>query len=134
MWVCLKRCFLTELVSELDGGLSANVEPGGTNFSVGERQVLCLARALLRNSSILCLDEATANVDPVNDQKIQQILQTQMEDFLVLTIAHRLHTVMHSDRIMVLDRGKLAQLDSPKNLLEMPGIFQDLATIAGITW
>ena len=77
------RCELGE--EGLEGALSARVEPGGANFSVGERQVLCLARALLRSSSIICLDEATANVDPVNDQKIQQILQTQMQELLVLT-------------------------------------------------
>eukprot|EP00746_Dinoflagellata_sp_MGD_P144534 gnl/MRDRNA2_/MRDRNA2_77248_c0_seq2.p1 gnl/MRDRNA2_/MRDRNA2_77248_c0~~gnl/MRDRNA2_/MRDRNA2_77248_c0_seq2.p1 ORF type:complete len:607 (-),score=109.67 gnl/MRDRNA2_/MRDRNA2_77248_c0_seq2:409-2118(-) len=133
IWRCLQNCFLTELVEGLEGGLNANVEPGGSNFSVGERQVLCLARALLRSSSILLLDEATANVDPVNDQKIQQILQTQMQELLVLTIAHRLHTVMHSDRILVLDAGKVAQFDSPKTLLGTSGIFQDLATKAGIS-
>lgn len=132
IWSCLRRCFLTELVEGLAGGLEAQVEPGGANFSLGERQVLCMARALLRNSSVLCLDEATANVDPVNDQKIQQILRTQMQELLVLTIAHRLHTVLHNDRIMVLDGGKLAQFDSPQALLNTPGIFKDLAATAGI--
>jgi len=132
LWSVLKRCSMSELISGIEGGLSAAVSVGGSNFSVGERQVLCLARALLRSTPVLCLDEATANVDPTNDQRIQDILSFEVKDLMVLTIAHRLHTVIKSDRIMVLDDGKLAQFDRPEILLQTDGIFKDLASQAGI--
>jgi len=132
LWSALERCSLNLLVKELEGQLGANVAEGGSNFSVGERQVLCLARALLRDARVLCLDEATANVDPTNDKRIQEVLTREFTKCSVLTIAHRLHTVMASDRIMVLDKGKLAQLDTPVNLIAQPGIFRELATQAGI--
>jgi ABC-type multidrug transport system fused ATPase/permease subunit len=132
LWQALKRCGLDKQIESLDGQLGAAVSEGGINFSVGERQVLCLARALLRDPRMLCLDEATANVDPTNDQRIQRVLSQEVSQCLVLTIAHRLHTVMQSDRIMVLDRGRLSQFDSPQILLTQPGIFQDLASQVGI--
>lgn len=132
VWEALRRCSLSEMVEAMGGGLGLEVAEGGKNFSVGERQVLCLARALLRGTQVMCLDEATANVDPENDQRIQRVLTTEVVDCLVLTIAHRLHTVLRSDRIMVLDKGRLAQLAPPSELLTSPGIFRDLATQAGI--
>ncbi|CAE8691957.1 unnamed protein product [Polarella glacialis] len=132
LWAALKGCSLSAMVESLEGGLSAKVAEGGINFSVGERQVLCLARALLRESRILCLDEATANVDPTNDKRIQQVLSQGLQDCLVLTIAHRLHTVLRSDRILVLERGYLAQSGPPATLLAQPGIFKELANQAGI--
>lgn len=133
LWGALRRCHLAELVQGLKGGLDAAVKDGGSNFSVGERQVLCLARALVRNSRVLCLDEATANVDPVNDRRIQCVLAGEVQECMVLTIAHRLHTVLASDRILVLERGRLGQFDSPEALLQTPGLFRDLATAAGIS-
>jgi len=133
VWSALRRCSLEEMVKTLGGGLAADVSEGGSNFSLGERQVLCLARALLRDARVLCLDEATANVDPTNDRRIQEVLVRELKECLVLTIAHRLHTVLHSDRIMVLDRGHLAQIGSPKDLLAESGIFKELAAQAGIT-
>eukprot|EP00930_Biecheleria_cincta_P033436 TRINITY_DN23167_c0_g1_i3.p1 TRINITY_DN23167_c0_g1~~TRINITY_DN23167_c0_g1_i3.p1 ORF type:complete len:1287 (+),score=197.43 TRINITY_DN23167_c0_g1_i3:74-3934(+) len=129
----LRRCGLEEFAQSLQKGLDIAVEEGGTNFSVGERQMLCLARALLRDAAVLCLDEATANVDPVSDQKIQRVLEHELHDCLVLTIAHRLHTVLHSNRILVLERGRLAQIGSPRELLAQPGIFQQLADQAGVS-
>jgi ATP-binding cassette subfamily C (CFTR/MRP) protein 10 len=129
----LSRCYLDELMQGLNGGLSAAVAEGGSNFSLGERQVLCLARALLRQAKVLCLDEATANIDPTNDKRIQDVLSNDFGDCLMLTIAHRLHTVIRYNRIMVLDAGRLAQLDTPANLLAELGIFQGLANQAGIT-
>jgi len=132
IWSGLRRCGLAELVEGLPGGLGASVSEGGGNFSLGERQVLCLSRALMRGTCLLCLDEATANVDPANDARIQRVLSEEVSDMLVLTIAHRLHTVIHSDRILVLDKGCLAQLDTPAALLAKPGLFKELAEKAGI--
>ncbi|CAE8624104.1 unnamed protein product [Polarella glacialis] len=132
VWAALKGCSLCVLVESLEGGLSAKVAEGGINFSVGERSVLCLARALLRESRVLCLDEATANVDPTNDKRIQEVLSQGLQDCFVLTIAHRLHTVLTCDRILVLERGYLAQSGPPASLLAQPGIFKELANQAGI--
>merc|ERR550514_2443085 len=115
------------------GGLGAKVEDGGSNFSLGERQVLCMARALLRGTRVLCMDEATANVDPENDAKIQRTIREEFKDCVVLTIAHRLHTVMDADRILFLQAGQLLQFDTPAKLLEVKGPFQELAREAGIT-
>jgi len=132
IWSVLERCGISDLIHACQGGLRAVVADGGSNFSVGERQVLCLARALLRRNRVLCLDEATANVDPTNDARIQRILATEVSDCIVLTIAHRLRTVLQSDRILVLDGGFLAQCDAPATLLKQPGMFRNLAAAAGI--
>ncbi|CAE8665052.1 unnamed protein product [Polarella glacialis] len=128
----LTRCGMQQIFSRLEGGLEAHVAEQGGNFSLGERQLLCLARALLRGAKVLCLDEATANVDPENDARIQQTIRTGFASCTVLTIAHRLHTVMDSDRIMVLDSGELAEFDAPAALLARPGKFQSMAEQAGI--
>lgn len=133
IWDVLRRSSLAELIQTLSGGLAASVAEAGSNFSVGERQVLCLVRALLRGTHVLCLDEATANVDPTNDARIQHILEAEVGNSLVLTIAHRLRTVLGSDRILVLDNGRVAQFDTPRELLTKAGIFRDLACDAGIT-
>merc|ERR1712048_1411118 len=105
---------------------------GGKNFSVGERQVLCLARALIRDTRVMCLDEATANVDPENDLRMQRTLRAEFKECTVLTVAHRLHTVMDSDRIMVLEQGTLVQFDAPRELLSVTGPFLDMAKDAGV--
>mmetsp|Transcript_2532 Transcript_2532/g.7268 ORF Transcript_2532/g.7268 Transcript_2532/m.7268 type:complete len:1279 (+) Transcript_2532:108-3944(+) len=132
IWEALRRCGLEDVVRSLDGGLSASVSEGGRNFSVGERQVFCLARALLRRTRVLCLDEATANVDPTNDKRIQHVLSEEVRGMLVLTIAHRLHTIINADRILVIEKGRLAQLDTPVASMKEPGLFRDLALQAGI--
>uniref|UniRef100_A0A7S4QNI1 ATP-dependent transporter ycf16 n=1 Tax=Alexandrium monilatum TaxID=311494 RepID=A0A7S4QNI1_9DINO len=114
------------------GGLDCQVTDGGSNFSVGERQVLCLARALLRRSRVLCLDEATASVDAVSEARVQRVLADELGKCIVLTVAHRLRTVLGSDRILVLDAGTRAQLGRPQELLEEPGLFRSLASRAGL--
>jgi len=133
VWMGLRRCNFEDSIRGLEGGLLFPVSEGGSNFSVGERQVLCLARALLRDARVLCLDEATANIDPKNEKRIQEVLTQELVNYMVLTIAHRLHTVLKSDRIIVLDAGSLAQLGAPRELLETPGILKDLAAQVGIT-
>jgi ATP-binding cassette subfamily C (CFTR/MRP) protein 4 len=121
LWKALEEVELKEAVSELAGGLSAHMSEGGSNFSVGQRQLVCLARAILRNNKILVLDEATANVDPKTDTLIQSTIRRKFAHCTVLTIAHRLHTVMDSDRVLVMDAGRVAELAPPSQLLADPG-------------
>lgn len=106
---------------------------GGDNLSIGQRQLVCLARALLRRTNVLVLDEATAAVDLETDALIQATIRQEFQHCTVLTIAHRLHTILDSDRVLVLDGGKVAEFDSPKALLaNNQSIFHSLAKDAGI--
>lgn len=98
-------------------GLNAKVLEGGSNLSSGQKQLLCLARALLKESKVLVLDEATAAVDVQTDKIIQETIRSEFKDKTILTIAHRLDTIMDSDRVLVLERGTVKEFDSPANLL-----------------
>jgi len=98
-------------------GLQSNISEGGSNFSVGQRQLVCLARAILRENRILVMDEATANVDPQTDALIQTTIRHKFNACTVLTIAHRLQTIMDSDKVMVLDAGHIVEFGAPYELL-----------------
>ena len=98
--------------------LSFEVEEGGSNLSVGERQLLCIARAMLRESKILLIDEGTANVDSERDDAIQRVLRDHYAESTVLTVAHRLQTILDCDRIAVLDDGLVVESGAPQMLLE----------------
>ena len=133
IWSALELSNLQEFVKGLEQGLNFEVNEGGENLSVGQRQLVCLARALLRKTKVLVLDEATAAVDLETDDLIQKTIRNQFADCTVLTIAHRLNTIMDYDRIMVLDKGELKEFDSPDNLLkDTEGIFYSLAKDAGL--
>ncbi|NXE03591.1 MRP2 protein, partial [Lophotis ruficrista] len=132
VWKALELAHLKPYVQGLPEGLLHLVSEGGENLSVGQRQLVCLARALLRKAKILILDEATAAVDLETDHLIQTTIRSEFADCTVLTIAHRLHTIMDSNRVMVLQAGRIVEYDSPEELLKKQGIFSAMAKDAGI--
>ncbi|KAF9919570.1 Multidrug resistance-associated protein 1 [Linnemannia zychae] len=132
LWEALERAHLKEVIVGLPGGLDFEVSSNGDNFSVGQRSLICLARALLRKTKILILDEATAAVDIETDELIQKTIRTEFADRTILTIAHRIKTVMDSNRILVLEKGQVEEFDKPSVLLQKEGsLFYRLAEQAG---
>ena len=98
--------------------LNRKIEQGGSNLSVGEKQLICIARAILRKTKIVVMDEATANIDMKTEEKIQKALQYVLNDSTVITVAHRIKTIIDYDKILVLDNGKIIEFDTPQNLLK----------------
>nr|AAL85711.1 ABC transporter ABCC.8 [Dictyostelium discoideum] len=118
IWEAIENAHLLKAIKDLDGGLDAMVQDGGDNFSVGQRQLLVIGRALLKKANIIVLDEASSSIDIASDALIQETIRTKFADCTVLTIAHRLGTIADSDKIMVLDKGELIEYDSPSELLK----------------
>ncbi|KAG0695817.1 P-loop containing nucleoside triphosphate hydrolase protein, partial [Suillus ampliporus] len=134
IWTALERAHLKAFVESLPGGLDAPVQEAGSSLSAGQKQLLCFARALLRKTKVLVLDEATSAVDLDTDRAIQDIIRGPiLHDVTILTIAHRLNTIIESDRVLVLDAGRVAEFDTPKKLLDTKSsIFRSLAMEAGL--
>ncbi|CAM9001052.1 unnamed protein product [Rhodiola kirilowii] len=123
IWEALDKCQLGDIVRAKEGRLDSVVVENGENWSVGQRQLFCLGRALLKKSSILVLDEATASVDSATDGLIQMVINQEFRNRTVVTIAHRIHTVIDSDLVLVLSDGRIAEYDSPAKLLERDETF-----------
>ncbi|XP_048757959.2 multidrug resistance-associated protein 1-like isoform X1 [Ostrea edulis] len=131
IWRALEHAHLKSFVESLPDGLQHICTEGGDNLSVGQRQLVCLARALLRKTKVLILDEATSAVDLETDDLIQQTIRYEFTDCTILTIAHRLNTVMDYNRIMVLSAGSIVEFDSPGNLLnDKKSVFFGMASDA----
>uniref|UniRef100_A0A1B6EBU9 ABC transmembrane type-1 domain-containing protein n=1 Tax=Clastoptera arizonana TaxID=38151 RepID=A0A1B6EBU9_9HEMI len=118
LWSALEEVELKDIVSDMPEKLNGKMAEGGSNFSVGQRQLICLARAIVRENKILVMDEATANVDPQTDAFIQTTIRRKFAQCTVLTIAHRLHTVMDSDKILVMGEGSVLEYNHPHLLLQ----------------
>ena len=126
LWTALGEVQLKTLVEGLPGQLQFKLRESGTNLSVGERQLLCLARALVQKSKIIIMDEATANVDFKTDRLIQEVIRDKFKDSTVITIAHRLNTIMDYDKVLVLDGGRVVEFDKPDVLMRKGGLFAEM--------
>uniref|UniRef100_A0A672VCH9 ABC-type glutathione-S-conjugate transporter n=1 Tax=Strigops habroptila TaxID=2489341 RepID=A0A672VCH9_STRHB len=131
IWTALELTQLKNFVADLPDQLEYKCTDQGENLSTGQKQLVCLARALLRKAKILILDEATAAVDLETDLQIQSTLRTQFKDSTVLTIAHRINTIMDCDRILVLENGQIAEFDTPEHLKAEKGLFYKLMEESG---
>lgn len=151
LWDAMKRAWLvdqtsthTDLPAKKDSGASSpvaasrftldlQIEDEGLNLSVGERSLVSLARALVRDSKIIVLDEATASVDYATDSRIQDTIKAEFKDKTLLCIAHRLRTILAYDRVLVMDAGQVAEYDTPLNLFKQQGIFWSMCQQSNIT-
>ncbi|XP_029951688.1 ATP-binding cassette sub-family C member 8 [Salarias fasciatus] len=118
LWEALEIAQLKPVVKSLPGGLDAVVTEGGENFSQGQRQLFCLARAFVRKSSILIMDEATASIDMATESILQKVVMTAFADRTVVIIAHRVHTILNADLVIVMKRGIILEYDTPQALLD----------------
>ncbi|XP_004247427.2 ABC transporter C family member 4 [Solanum lycopersicum] len=123
IWKSLDRCQLKEVVSSKPEKLDSPVVDNGDNWSVGQRQLLCLGRVMLKRSRLLFMDEATASVDSQTDAVIQKIIREDFNACTIISIAHRIPTVMDCDRVLVVDAGIAKEFDKPSHLLERPSLF-----------
>jgi len=129
IWESLEKCMLADVISQKEEKLDTLVAEKGENWSMGQRQLICLGRVLLRRSRILILDEATASVDTQTDLVLQNTMKTEFADCTVISIAHRIPTVMGCDKVLVLDAGQVKEFGPPTFLLEQPSsLFKSLVT------
>ncbi|KFM80795.1 ATP-binding cassette sub-family C member 9, partial [Stegodyphus mimosarum] len=127
LWQVLEAAQLKHIIAALPGGLDAQVSDEGSNMSTGQHQLFCLARALIRKSKILVMDEATSSLDPETDSILQNVVALYYRDCTVISIAHRVQSILDFDKVVVLDAGRITEVGSPKELQEMKGsIFASL--------
>lgn len=127
VWNALEAVELKHVIGRTKDGLTATIANGGANYSLGQRQLICLARAALRQNKIVILDEATASVDGETDKILQRMIVEKFANSTVLTITHRMHAVMTYDKILVMVAGRAVEYDSPINLLQRnDGVFRHL--------
>ena len=126
IWSAIESVGLSKRVQELPSALDSPVEEGGRNFSVGERQLLCLARVILQHPVIVVMDEATASLDEQTQTVVMRAIEKNFSDCTVLTVAHRLSTIMDSDKVCVMDDGRVAEFDTPARLLASQGVFSQM--------
>ena len=133
LWQALEHVQLKEVVESLEGQLDYKLLEHGANVSVGERQLICLARVLLHQSKIVILDEPTAHVDPDTEQTIWRVVREKLKDSTVITVAHRLNTIRDSDMILALKNGEVHEFDKFDSLVKRQGsILSEMARVAGI--
>ena len=118
IWNALKQCRLFKKINSMENGIMSMVKLGGENFSAGEKQLICIARAILRKPRILLIDEATSKLDEESDKAVQMVFRTSFKNCTTLTIAHRINTIIDSDKILLLNNGQIDEYDEPKKLLE----------------
>ncbi|CAI8612535.1 unnamed protein product [Vicia faba] len=126
IWKAVEKCQLKETISKLPSLLDSSVSDEGGNWSLGQRQLFCLGRVLLKRNRILVLDEATASIDSATDAILQRVIRQEFEECTVITVAHRVPTVIDSDMVMVLSYGKLMEYDEPSKLMETNSSFSKL--------
>lgn len=131
LWDVLERANLSQMVAQMPDRLESMISEGGENWSVGQRQLICLARAMLRKSKVILLDEATASVDFETDEAIQKAIRIDFAECTVITIAHRLNTIADYDRVLVLSHGEVVEFDSPCNLLSKRSDFAKMVRETG---
>ena len=133
LWELLDVVQMADFIKEQPGGLDSIVVGNGENFSSGQRQLICVVRALLRDAEVVVLDEATAYVDKETDKIIQKVIKEYLKDKIVLSIAHRLDTVLGMDKVLVMDQGVVAEYGTKEELMGIEnGIFKELVQKAGI--
>ena len=135
IWQALGQAYLKDhVMNNMGGTLDTEVTEGGQNLSSGQRQLVCFARALLRKTKILVLDEATSSIDLETDEAVQTILRgADFKGVTTITIAHRINTILDSDRVLVMSEGKVAEYDTPQKLLDdESSVFYSLVQEAGL--
>lgn len=115
IWIAITNCLSSALIQSL-GGLDARLDSGGSNLSAGQKQLLCLTRALLKNSKVVLIDEGTSNLDAESDAAIQAVLRNSFKSSTVLIIAHKLNGLQHANRILVMDNGFIVESGTPLKL------------------
>ncbi|XP_011072485.1 ABC transporter C family member 8-like isoform X2 [Sesamum indicum] len=128
IWKVLEKCQLKSTITKLPNLLDSSVSDEGENWSLGQRQLFCLGRVLIKRNRILVLDEATASIDSATDAILQRIIREEFANCTVITVAHRVPTVIDSDMVMVLSYGKLVEYDEPSKLMETTSFFSKLVT------